>query len=160
MNSDFFKGLGSATQGGAGNYVASGEYLTEVVSAVGTTSKDPKKKGARLVIIELRVVETLVSLPAGDGYAASNRPGEICSVVCNLDSLYPSMDLGRLKGFLGAVLGDDAASDDDGWAAVAAKVLAPPGHALAGQRVVVSATRKTTQARKQIVATTFRAAPE
>lgn len=143
---DWFRGLGSASQGGSGNWFRQGDYLAEVVTLTRRVSSDPKKREARMIIAELRVVEVV----RVDEIAAPHRVGEICSVAVNLDGAYPSMERGKLKGILSALLGADAASDAAGWEELAWKVTTPPGTILAGARLLVSGRTVTTRAGKQI----------
>lgn len=152
---DFFAGLGAASQGGVKNYVNGGTYLVEILSMVGSRTR----KDHRVVITECRVHEVILALPAEDGFAASNRVGETVSVFVDLDSEFPDMDLGKLKGQLVAVLGDGIASTDAEWSDLAAKVCTPPGHALAGERMMITATRTTTKGGRKIASLVFSAAP-
>jgi hypothetical protein len=149
-------GLSSAQANGGGNYFAPGVYLCEVVAITRRESQDPAKKGALLIIGELKVLETVTAFPAEGDLPASNKAGEVCSVICNLNSKFPSMDLGRLKGMLSALLG---AVGDEEWAATADAVTAPPGTTLAGGRLVVRASPTTTRAGKRITALSFSPAP-
>jgi hypothetical protein len=128
------------------------------VSVARKVSADPKKRAARMIIAELRILEVAANLPADNGFPASSRVGETCAVIMNLDSGYP-FDLGRLKGLLTATLGGGIASTEAEWLDVAAKATEPPGHALAGQRVRVTAGRKTTEKGVKIVPVTFAPIP-
>lgn len=156
---DWFGGLGSAAQGGGGNYFTPGTYLAEIVTVARKVSQDPKKKSARMIVGELRIVEVLAALPADGEFAASKCAGEVCAVICNLDSAYPSLDMGRLRGLIEAAAGKPADTSDAGWGAYAAKVTEPPGTALATARVIVQAGKTRTRAGKAISPLTFSAAP-
>lgn len=151
--SGWFGGLGKADDTGAGNWFRRGTYLCEVVSIVRRESTDPAKKGARLVIASLSVVEVMTAFPE------SQAVGESGTVFCNLDSKYPSMDLGRLKGLIGAILGSTDDLSDDAWDEMAETLTTPPGTAAAGSRLIVEAVPTTTRGGATINALVFRPAP-
>lgn len=156
---DWMKGIGGASQGGGGNYFTAGTYLCEVVSISRKVSSDPKKKNARMVIGELRVVKVLAALPADGEYAASKHVGEVCAVICNLDSAYPALDLGRLRGMIEAAAGPPDDTSEAGWIAHATAATEPPGTLLAGAQIVVTVSKTRTRAGKAICPVTFSAAP-
>lgn len=162
---DWFAGMGSASQTGGGNWFTAGTYLCEVVSLSRMVSKDPKKKNARIIVGDLRVVEVIASLPADGDFGPSKVVGEVCAFYANLDSAYPSMDLGKVRGLIEAAAGppedtSTGAPSTAGWASHAARATEPPGTALAGARVIVQAGKTRTKAGKPIVTTTFSAAPD
>ena len=156
---DAMKGLGSATQSGGSNFFGPGEYLAEVVSITRKISSDPKKRGAPMIIAELRVVEALVARAATANHPPSNATGEVCAVIVNLAGAYPSLELGKLKGILQAILGAEAATTDDEWIALATQVTEPPGQMLAGQRLIVRGTPKPTPTKGGFYITTLTFAP-
>lgn len=156
---DAMKGLGSATQSGGGSYFGPGEYLAEVVSISRKISSDPKKKSAPMIIAELRVVEVLVGRAGTATHPPSNGVGEVCAVIVNLAGAYPSLELGKLKGVLQAILGAEAATTDEEWIALAVAMTEPPGQKLAGQRLVVRGTPKATPTRSGVYITTLTFAP-
>lgn len=172
---DWFGGLGGATQGGGGNWFTRGSYVVEILSIVAKVSANPAKKSARMVIAEFRVVEVLTLFEAAEGtLAASNKVGETCAVIVNLDGQYPSLEMGKLKGILAAAfgqlsddeirdlaksLGKDAPEGTDPWAALAAGVTEPPGHVLAGTKIRVDGGVTTTRSGTKIVVPRFAAAP-
>lgn len=154
QNTDWFKGLGSAAAGGGvGNWFREGDYLCELICLAQKISQDPKKRNARLIVGEFRVVEVLHAGPT------PHRIGETCSIMINLDGPYPGLELGKLKGILGAVLGLDIASTEAEWAEVADKATKPPGTELAGHRLVVSGRPTRTKAGQTITALSFSAPP-
>lgn len=165
----WFGGLGGASANGGGAWIEGGVYDIEILRITRHFSNNPKSKGNRLVITEARVVKVLLTQEAEDGFKASNRVGEHVSIICNLDGAYPSMELGRLKGILGAALGDVdeellamygiPADHPEPWAAVAEAVTAPPGDALAGVVIRAIGTRKMSAKNRPIVALSFTAVP-
>lgn len=159
----WFDGLGSAAQGGGGNWFEPGTYKCAIVMVTRKVGGNNTNKGHKLIVAELKILEVLVALPADANYGATKRVGEVCGVVCDLNSAFPYLDMGRLKGLLDAAHGPPDPEihgvGDAGWMKLAAAVTEPPGTALADMEVLVTATKKTTTKGKHISPVTFSAAP-
>ena len=167
---DWFGALSGASQGSYGNYANRGEYIVEVLDLQRKISQDPRKSGHRLIVGGLRIVEVITSFPAEGSLKASNVVGETVSFFADLDSAYPQLDQGRLRGILEHAVGAHTAdavaefltgvgvavpAGTDPWVVLGAWATEPPGDRLAGMRVRVSATPVVTKAKNVIVKMTF-----
>lgn len=170
VDQSWFGALSGASQGGGGNYINRGEYVVEILDLQRKKSTDPKKLNHRLIVGGLRIVQVLTAFPAEGSLKASNVAGETVSFYADLDSAYPQLDQGRLRGILehatGAHtpegvaeflsgIGVDVPAGTDPWVVLGAWATEPPGDRLTGMRVRVSATPVVTKAKNVIVKMTF-----
>lgn len=171
MSADWFGGMGSATESGTGNWFRRGTYLVEIVRITKKISEDPAKKGARLVIAEFRIVETVSDYPGSGGEPGSQRPGETAAAMFDMSSTYKSREMFKLRSLISAALGDltepiaaaaakiradnpaldEAASIDAAWGNLAARVTSDAGEMLAGSRVAVDASSPYTTRDKKVI---------
>jgi hypothetical protein len=141
-----FGGVNSAASVGERNYFNGGDYLVEVL----TFEARSGFKGDN-AIARFRIVEVLQDYPSDASYAASNRAGEIVSVVYPLSAgRHRDFHLGRLRQLAETILGPV----EDLETALAA-ASAPPGTTWAGVRLRATGTRSRKADKAPIVNVSF-----
>ena len=114
--SDWFRGFGTASIRGGGNFLAPGVYDLEVLLLLRKQSQNPSTMGHIMVIGEMTVVNVVTAYPADQGtaapgappdWAASNQRGEKTSYIQNF-TRHHDMARGNTKGLLLAILNSKA----------------------------------------------------
>jgi hypothetical protein len=161
-----FNKMGGVTPTGSSRWFHEGSYLARVRRCQHFMSQQDK---GNCVAIEVTILHIVLGYEAGricwidqSELPASNRVGEVCSTVLQLDRQKPAM--ANLKGFLLAASGlteaqiiqshakenkldpTDPRTADDAFDAFATRCTAGTGEALAGALVAIRANRIRTKA--------------
>ena len=129
---NWFGGLGSASVDGKGSWFNPGTYKVSVEDVIRKLSENPDTEGDRMFIVETTILETLAAMDADVHpttkevlFAASNQPGERCSMVVKLGKRKGS-PLSKVKAFMVAVTGMAAhEGTDQEWVELAMDLTDP-----------------------------------
>lgn len=184
-DNDFFRGFGTASIRGGGNFLAPGVYDLSLTALIRKTSENPSTAGHRIVIGEFVVDDVVTAYPADHGtappgappdWSASNQRGEKVSYIQNF-TRHHAMAMGNTKGLLLAVLNVKAALKaaaegkpppalltetsltPEQWEAAIGKATTPPGEWAKGVRVRAHVGKTRTKEKKPFSPVTWSPLP-